>query len=185
MNITESPVKVDLYQGIPKSTKMDLIVQKCVELGVNRVFPVDTERVIVKASEEKGFSNKILRWQRIAEEAAKQSARGKVPDIESSVSFNIVLEKIKGYDLCIIPYEKENSTGLKHILRGKNNIKNAAVIIGPEGGFTENEVRKAEESGAIPVTLGPRILRTETAGFISLAIILYELGDMGGEPWEK
>jgi 16S rRNA (uracil1498-N3)-methyltransferase len=185
MNITESPVKVDLYQGIPKSTKMDLIVQKCVELGVNRIFPVDTERVVVKATEERGFSNKIVRWQKIAEEAAKQSARGKVPVIENSILFNETLEKLKEYDLCLIPYEKENSTGLKHVLKGKNNIKKVAVIIGPEGGFSEDEIKKAEESGAVPVTLGPRILRTETAGFVSLAIILYELGDMGGETWEK
>lgn len=180
-NLTEPTVKVDLYQGIPKSTKMDLIVQKCVELGINSIIPVNTERVVVKASDDNRFSNKILRWQRIAEEAAKQSGRGKIPRVESPMMFNEVLVRLKEYDAAVIPYEKENTTGLKQILKEKTDVKNIAVIIGPEGGFSEKEIDMAEVEGAVPITLGPRILRTETAGFACLTMILYELGDMGGK----
>lgn len=180
---SEPPFKVHLYQGIPKAAKMDLIIQKCTELGIAEVVPVDTERVVVKLENEKEFSGKIARWQRIAEEAAKQSNRGRIPLVSNPISLCEAIDRIKKYDLAIMPYEKEVSTSLKHILRGKNNIKNIGFFIGPEGGFSEQEARIAQENGIMPVTLGPRTLRTETAGFVCLSIIMYELGDIGGKPW--
>jgi RNA methyltransferase, RsmE family len=184
-NASEPPVKVDLYQGIPKSAKMDIIVQKCVELGVNSVTPVDTERVVVDTDNLKGISNRTARWQRISEEAAKQSCRGAIPIISDPVTFSNVLDRISNYDLMLMPYENERNTGLKQVLRGKNNINSIAVLIGPEGGFSEAEVEIALSKGIVPVTLGPRILRTETAGFACLSLIMYELGDMGGGLWQE
>lgn len=186
---SEPDVRVHIFQGIPKAAKMDIIIQKCTELGMDCLTPVDTERVVVNRSMDPGigssFSNKLSRWQRIAEEASKQSGRGRIPKIQSPVDYNEMMELIKDYDLCVIPYEKEGSVGLKHVLRGKNNIKSIAVVIGPEGGFAEDEIKYAISKGAVPVTLGPRILRTETAGFACLSIIMYELGDLGGEPWKE
>lgn len=179
--LTEAPVKVHLYQGIPKAAKMDLIVQKCTELGIDTIIPVDTERVVIKLGNDRDTGNKIIRWRRIAEEASKQSSRGRIPSILEPIGYGEAAGSIRDYDLAIIPYEKENKTSLKQILKGKNNINKIAIFIGPEGGFSEDEVDMAEREGAFPVTLGPRILRTETAGFACLSILMYELGDMGGE----
>lgn len=185
---SEPDVKVHIFQGIPKAAKMDIIIQKCTELGMEGLTPVDTERVVVNRNMDPGtggFSNKLSRWQKIAEEASKQSGRGCIPKIQNPADFNEMMKFIKDYDLCVIPYEKEGSVGLKRILRGKNNIKSIAVVIGPEGGFSESEINYAVSKGAVPVTLGPRILRTETAGLACLSIIMYELGDLGGEPWKE
>ena len=184
-NISEPPIIVDLFQGIPKSTKMDLIVQKCTELGINSIIPVDTQRTIIKTGYDKDSSNKLVRYQRIAEEAAKQSSRGHIPDIFEPISFERALKKMVDYDMVVMPYENELHTGLKQTLKGKNNINKIAIIIGPEGGFTEQEVAMARDNGAATVTLGPRILRTETAGFMCLSIIMYELGDTGGKLWQE
>jgi 16S rRNA (uracil1498-N3)-methyltransferase len=180
-NESEPPIKVDLYQGIPKSAKMDVIIQKCTEIGVEKIIPVNTERVIVKTTEGKEFLSKIERWQKISEEAAKQSGRGRIPDIEKPITFNEAVMRFKDYDMVLMPYEKEKATGLKQLIKSKNNIRKIAVFIGPEGGFSNEETFVAENNGAALVTLGPRILRTETAGFVTLAVTMYELGDMGGE----
>ena len=180
---SEPPCKIDLYQGIPKSVKMDIIIQKCTEIGVGTVIPVDTERVVVKLGNERDSNGKTARWQRIAEEASKQSSRGRIPTVESPINYHEAIDRLKEYDLAIMPYEKEASIGLKQALRGKTNIRSIGIFIGPEGGFTDQEVLIAQESKILPVTLGPRILRTETAGFVCLSIAMYELGDMGGEPW--
>lgn len=179
-NAAEPPLKLDLYQGFPKSAKMDLIIQKCTELGVSSVTPVYTERVVVRQYEDRDLDDRVERWQRIAEEASKQSGRGRIPKVCGPVSFKDVISRLKDYDISIIPYEKESCNGLKQFARGKNNTRSAAVLIGPEGGFTEEEVSMAKNAGAVPVTLGPRILRTETAGFVCLSILMYELGDVGG-----
>lgn len=181
MNESEPPVRVDLYQGLPKGPKMDLIVQKCVEIGINSITPVETERTVVDAENRRGLQNRVVRWQRISEEAAKQSGRGRIPVIKNIKTFSEVLMGLQGYDIMLIPYEKESKTGLKQLLRGNNNARNLSVFIGPEGGFSEDEISMAREKGIVPVTLGPRILRTETAGFTCLSIIMYELGDTGGE----
>jgi 16S rRNA (uracil1498-N3)-methyltransferase len=182
---TESPLIVHLYQGIPKSTKMDLIIQKCTELGIDKIVPVYTERVVVRREDIRDSSNKTARWQRIAEEASKQSRRGHIPSIENPLSYAEIMERFDSYDMVVIPYEKENSRGLKQVLKGKNNINRIAMVIGPEGGFTENEIIESIENGAVPVTLGPRILRTETAGFACLSMLMYECGEIGGESWER
>ncbi|MEG2353373.1 MAG: 16S rRNA (uracil(1498)-N(3))-methyltransferase [Clostridium sp.] len=176
----ESPVKVHLYQGLPKSAKMDLISQKATELGISTITPIITERVIVK-SELKEF-NKIDRWNRIALEACKQSKRSLIPKINVPIEFHELLREIAGCDLIIVPYENAEGYGLKKVFNNidKNKVKNVAIIIGPEGGFGEGEIEELSGKGAHIVTLGPRILRTETAGFTCLSLIMYEIGDLGG-----
>ena len=177
-SITEPPVEVTIFQGIPKSDKMDLIIQKCVELGISRIVPVMTERTIVKIDSGKDAENKVSRWQRISMEAAKQCNRGMVPKVDLPVTFDRALELTDGADLRIIPYEKETAVGLKSCLVD-GNIRKIAFFIGPEGGFSEKEIEKAAGKGVRPVTLGPRILRTETAGITVLSIIMYQFGDVG------
>ncbi|HHT50311.1 MAG TPA: 16S rRNA (uracil(1498)-N(3))-methyltransferase [Eubacteriaceae bacterium] len=175
----ESNIEVTLYQGLPKSTKMDMIIQKCTELGIYSIVPIYTKRTIVNIENTKKEIKKIERWQRIAFEAAKQSQRGKIPKIEKVRDFREIWEDLKKNDLNLIAYEKENTKGLKEILID-NNISKVGILIGPEGGFDEGEIIQAQERGVTSFTLGPRILRTETAGFTSLAIIMYVLGDLGG-----
>jgi 16S rRNA (uracil1498-N3)-methyltransferase len=178
-NTTEAPLSITLFQGLPKAQKMEFIIQKCVEIGIREIQPVITKRVVVKV-DGKDITGKLERWQRIAEEAAKQSNRGIIPRILPPISFQEALEKLTSMDMSVVPYEKENSRGLKKVLREENVVKNIGVLIGPEGGFDEQEIEDCLDSKIIPVTLGPRILRTETAGFVAATIILYELGDMGG-----
>jgi 16S rRNA (uracil1498-N3)-methyltransferase len=173
---TEPPIDITLFQGIPKSDKMDLIIQKSVELGVNRVVPVITERTVIKIGSTSDGDNKRARWQRIAIEAAKQCNRGVIPCVEAPMSFDRSVELAKVSQVCIIPYEKEEKNSIKnYIFEG---AKSVAIMIGPEGGFTEEEIIKATSGGVKPVTLGPRILRTETAGIAVISILMYELGDM-------
>jgi len=176
----ESPVEVYLFQGLPKSTKMDLIVQKNTELGVKEITPIITKRVVVK-TELKEFK-KVDRWNKIALEASKQSKRSLVPKINVPIEFEQLLEELTHMDLVVVPYENQEGYGIKKLTRSieKKNINKVAIIIGPEGGFEENEISKLKEIGAEIVTLGPRILRTETAGFVCLSLIMYELGDLGG-----
>lgn len=180
-NNTEPPIEITLFQGIPKSDKMDFIIQKSVELGVKKIVPVMTERTIIRFENHKDKVKKVDRWQKIVLEAAKQCNRGMIPTVEYPVSFNECLELAKEADLGIIPYEKEMENGLKNHLKNhlKNSIHKVAVIIGPEGGFAENEIKNAVNYNIKPVTLGPRILRTETAGITVLSILMYELGDVG------
>jgi 16S rRNA (uracil1498-N3)-methyltransferase len=177
-NCTEPPVSITLFQGIPKSDKMDLIIQKSVELGVKKIVPVITDRTIVKFDSQKDIMAKTARWQRICLEAAKQCNRGIVPEVVTPVKFEKALEESGSYSLSIIPYEKETDYSLRDCLGlGINSM--VSLFIGPEGGFTENEIRSAVNHGVKPVTLGPRILRTETAGIAVLSILMYELGDVG------
>lgn len=178
-NKNEPPVDITLFQGVPKSDKMDFIIQKSIELGVKSIVPVMTERTIVRLDGRKDAENKVSRWQRIALEAAKQCNRGLIPRIELPVSFNEALSLAKELELSIIPYEKETVGGLKNFLTNSRGVKKIGVIIGPEGGFSENEIEKAAQNGIKSVTLGPRILRTETAGLTVLSILAYELGDVG------
>ncbi|HEY8890417.1 MAG TPA: 16S rRNA (uracil(1498)-N(3))-methyltransferase [Clostridium sp.] len=176
----ESPIEVYLYQGMPKSTKMDLIVQKNTELGVKAITPIITERVVVK-TELKEFK-KVDRWNRIALEASKQSKRSLIPQINVPIEFEVLLGELKQMDLVVVPYENQEGYGIKKLVKNivKKNINKVAIIIGPEGGFEESEILNLKEVGAEIVTLGPRILRTETAGFTCLSLIMYELGDLGG-----
>ena len=170
---SELPSKLALFQGLPKSDKMELIIQKCVELGVERIVAVSTARAIVKL--DKKESKKLERWQKIAEAAAKQSGRGRIPTIgERVLHFREAVAEAKALDGAIIPYEKEEKTGLRKFVQSFSG-ESVGVFIGPEGGFTEEEIAWAQENGVTPITLGKRILRTETAGMTTTAILLYEL----------
>ncbi|MDD3393960.1 MAG: 16S rRNA (uracil(1498)-N(3))-methyltransferase [Clostridia bacterium] len=171
---SEPKTKITLYQGLPKADKMELIIQKCVELGVDRIVAVSTERCIVKL--DKKEEKKLERWQKIAEAAAKQSGRGKIPEIAPRVlRFSQAIEEAKALSGAIIPYEKEENRGIRSFVEGFSG-EEIGVFIGPEGGFAEEEIQAAIDAGVLPVTLGKRILRTETAGMTSIAILLYELG---------
>ncbi len=177
----ESNIELVLFQGLPKSNKMDLIIQKAVEIGVRKIVPLITERTIVKINDKKSENKKISRWQKIALEAAKQCKRGVIPEVTNVIDFNNLEDKIKSLDLMIIPYELENNIGIKRILQPASNINRIGIVIGPEGGFEEDEINKVLDWGAKSVSLGPRILRTETAGIVASSIVMYELGDLGGK----
>lgn len=179
----ESDIKIYLFQGLPKSQKMDLIVQKGTELGITEFIPIITHRVDVKL---KGEFKKLDRLNRIALEAAKQSKRSIIPKVSEPIEFEEVLERINSLDLLIVPYENSNNFGIKTLinkLRKENiidNVKSVGIFVGPEGGIEEYEIERLKDKGAHIVTLGKRILRTETAGFVATSLIQYELSDLGG-----
>lgn len=168
---SEPSVRITLYQGLPKGDKIETIIQKCVELGVCGIVPVNTERCIVKIDKNKE-NKKMERWRKIAESAAKQSGRGIIPSVGQVVSFENALKEASSMDGAVIPYELEEKNGLKSFLDGFKG-ESLAVFIGPEGGFSIDEIEKAVKSGVVPVTLGKRILRTETAGMAAVANILF------------
>ena len=171
----ELPSRITLFQGLPKSDKMDFIIQKCVELGVFRIVPVTTKRTVVKLDAKKEESRR-KRWTAVSESAAKQSGRGIIPEISGVQSFREAVEEAGELDVCLIPYEKaEDMARTREILSGIPAGASIGVFIGPEGGFEEEEVREAMEAGARPITLGRRILRTETAGMAVLAMLGYLL----------
>ncbi|WP_018247798.1 16S rRNA (uracil(1498)-N(3))-methyltransferase [Orenia marismortui] len=174
----ESNIEVTLVQGLPKSKKMDLITQKCTELGIREIIPVDTKRTVVNLKPKKA-ERRQQRWQKIAREAAKQSGRAIIPIMKDLMTFKDILSLASEYDLVLMPWEDEQSTKLKEVLTDNQEVNKIMIIIGPEGGFSKQEVELAKEEGIKPVTLGPRILRTETAGIATLSMILYELGDLG------
>ena len=169
---TEPQMKITLFQGIPKNPKMDLIIQKATELGVVEIVPVNTKRIVAKIDKEA----KVERLQRIAFEAAKQCGRAYIPNVSHPISFEEALEKMKAMDGAIIPYECEKDGKISDAINC--NMTSLGILIGPEGGFEEDEVKRAEEAGVKRVTLGKRILRTETAGLIASALCLYIAGDM-------
>lgn len=173
--VSELPSKIYLFQGLPKGDKMELIIQKVVELGVYEIIPVATKRSVVKLDEKKA-AKKIQRWNAIAEGGAKQSGRGIIPEVANVMTFGQALEKAKELDVVLIPYEK--AKGMEATLQAVQSVqpgKSVGVFIGPEGGFEEEEITKAMGSGAIPVSLGKRILRTETAGLMILSVLMYHL----------
>jgi 16S rRNA (uracil1498-N3)-methyltransferase len=174
----EPRVKVTLVQGLPKGKKMDMIVQKCTEIGMEDIIPIDTKRTIVNLNEKKA-KQRQERWQKIIEEAAKQSKRGKIPSVRELSDLNQVITDFDRYDLVLVPWEDEESRGLKETLSSNLDAQKIMIIIGPEGGFSSKEVEQLKTAGAKSVTLGPRILRTETAGIATLSMVLYELGDLG------
>lgn len=174
----EPKIEIILYQGIPKSTKMDFVIQKCTELGIHTIVPIETKRTVVKIENAKAEKKKIDRWQRIAYEAAKQSKRGKVPTITPIKTLEEVWEEASSNDLNIVAYENETSRAFKYVLENqKGPLKKIGILVGPEGGLELWEVGKARENRFYSVSLGPRILRTETAGFAMLAIIMYVIED--------
>ena len=176
-SLTEPPINVVLYQGIPKSAKMEYIIQKTTELGILRIVPVVTERTVVKL-DDKRQEHKIERWRKVAYEAAKQSNRGVIPQVDQSIGFNEAIQQMSCTDLGLMLYEKERDYKLKNVLQCHSDVKSISIFIGPEGGFSEKEVEQAQLQGLNTVGLGPRILRTETAGVAVLAILMYELKGM-------
>lgn len=171
----ELPSKIYLFQGLPKADKMELIVQKAVELGVYEIIPVAAKRSVVKLDEKKA-KNKVLRWQGIAEAAAKQSRRGIIPKVQDVMNFRDAVSYSSFAQVKVIPYElAESMEKTKRIISGIKLGEDIAIFIGPEGGFAEEEVKEAVNAGIIPITLGKRILRTETAGMTVLSILMYHL----------
>lgn len=171
----ELPSKIYLFQGLPKADKMELIIQKAVELGVYQVIPVAMKRCVVKLDDKKAAS-KIARWQGIAEAAAKQSKRGIIPQITQVMTFAQAMEYSRNAQVRLVAYElAEGMEETRKIIEQIQPGQDIAIFIGPEGGFDEDEIRKAMEDGMQPVTLGKRILRTETAGMTVLSILMYHL----------
>jgi len=167
--------RVYLFQGLPKSDKMELIIQKAVELGVYEIIPVSAKRCVVKLDNKKE-KNKIDRWQQISEAAAKQSKRRIVPKITEVMSMKEALSYCREFEIKIIPYElAEGMQETKTIFDNLHTGQSIAVFIGPEGGFEDSEIQEATKNNVVPITLGKRILRTETAGFTVLAWIMYQL----------
>ena len=174
---TELSSKLYLFQGLPKSDKMELIVQKAVELGAFEVIPVATKRAVVKLDAKKA-AKKVERWNSISESAAKQAGRSLIPEVTEVLTFSQALEKAKQLDVTLIPYElAEGMEESREIIRSIKKGQSVGIFIGPEGGFEQAEVAQAMEAGAKPVTLGKRILRTETAGLTILSILMFELED--------
>ena len=171
----ELPCKVYLFQGLPKADKMEWIVQKAVELGAYEIIPVAAKRCVVKLDEKKAGA-KVTRWQGIAEAAAKQSKRGIIPQVTEVLSFSQAVKKATDMDVRFIPYEMaEGMEKTRQIIDGIKPGQSIAVFIGPEGGFEEAEIQEARTVGIEPVTLGKRILRTETAGITVLSWISYRV----------
>ena len=171
----ELPAKIYLFQGLPKADKLELIIQKAVELGVYQVIPVETKRSIVKLDEKKAKA-KTARWQQISEAAAKQSKRGIIPEIKEPMSFAKALQMANAMDVKLIPYElAEGMEKTRSLIEGIKPGQSIAIFIGPEGGFDEAEVEAAKQAGIEPITLGRRILRTETAPLAILAWLGYQL----------
>ena len=181
LNNAESNIKVTIMQGLPKADKMELIIQKSVELGVNNIIPIEMKRCVVKLK-DKDKIKKIERWQKISVVAAKQSGRNIIPEINQVENLKNICETFDKYDSVLVAYENEKENTIKNELKQlkeKNQNKNEdvkiAILIGPEGGITEEEVEIAKKKGAKIITLGKRILRTETVALNVLSIIMYEL----------
>lgn len=166
--------KITIFQGLAKADKIEYIIQKCTELGVYEIIPVEMKRCVVKF-DEKDKVKKIERWKKIAEVASKQSLRNDILKIEKILDLNAATEVFSQYDYVIMAYEKELDNSLKSAIHGieKDNLK-IAVVVGPEGGIDEEEAEKMINNGAISVSLGKRILRTETAAIVISSILMYE-----------
>ena len=177
-NRKESQIYVNIYQGLPKAYKMELIIQKSVELGVYRIIPTNMKRCIVKI-EAKEEHKKIERWQKISEVAAKQSGRNLIPKVENITNVKKISNELEQYDILLVAYEEEQENTLKQelvkIKQEKKEKLNIGIVIGPEGGIDKEEIEILKQSGAKIVTLGQRILRTETVALNILSIIMYEL----------
>ena len=173
----EPDVQISLLQGLAKGEKMELIIQKAVEIGIADVFPVAMDHSVVVLDRSK-TEKKTQRWQKIAEAAAKQSKRDVIPAVHEVMTLTQVLQT-KKWDLLLIAYESENKTSLKETLQAHKDAKSIGVIIGPEGGLSNEEVKVAQEARGIAVSLGRRILRTETAGLVAATAILYETDNLG------
>lgn len=165
----EPSVNVTLFQCLPKQGKMELIIQKCVELGIHEIVPTISRRCVVKID---GKDGKLVRWNKVAQEASKQCGRAFIPEVKPSVKLSSV--DLTHFDAVLLAYENEDVTTLKAALNRSKDARSIAVFIGPEGGFESSEAEELIKKGAVSVSLGKRILRTETAGIAALAQIMYE-----------
>lgn len=186
LEMTHEPAfKVTVAQSLPKGDKMETVIQKCTEIGAVSFVPFISERTIVQYDAKKE-SKRLERWDKIAKEAAEQSHRNTVPEVAQPLGWKQLLSTFDRYDAVYFCYEKEEGLQLRDALRPfmqalpTDHAPGVLLLVGPEGGFTEEECRQAEEAGAASVGLGRRILRCETAGMVALACILYESGEMGG-----
>ncbi len=170
----EPSVRVTLYQGIPKGDKMDYIAQKCTEAGVCRIVPVEMSRCVASWA-GKDAEKKRARFQRIAAEAAKQSGRALVPQIEAPLTLPALCRRFPAHELVLVPWEEQKGNGIAAAWQGQRDV---ALVIGPEGGLSPEEIEQMRQAGGRPVTLGPRIFRTETAGLAALISLLTITGDM-------
>ncbi|MDP3387132.1 MAG: RsmE family RNA methyltransferase [Eubacteriales bacterium] len=172
----EADIHVSLYQCIPKSSKIETIIQKNVEIGVNRIVPVISYRTIVKISEQSKEEKKLTRWHKVSEEAAKQSMRNIIPKVDHIMTFKQMMNDLRQSEgLIIVPYENESDNSLSNVQIDHSDVR---IVIGPEGGFEEFEIEELKNAGAHIVTLGPRILRTETAGIVACAICMYKTNNI-------
>lgn len=186
---SEAAVEVWIAQSLPKGDKLETVIQKCTELGAVRIVPFVSERTVVQYDAKKE-AKRLERWQKIAKEAAEQSHRNRVPAIDAPITWKRLIELCPSFDLALLCYEKESGLKLRPLLAEclakdgsaaeQQKPKRILAIVGPEGGFTEREASEAVEAGCHSVSLGKRILRTETAGMACLTCILYESGEMGG-----
>ena len=174
-NNTELPVKIYLFQGLPKSDKMELIIQKTVELGVDTIVPVDMKNCVVKLDDKKKQS-KTARWQAIAESAAKQSKRNSIPQVLDAVNFEKALDMCENLDLMLVPYEnKDGMVPTRDALNELLSCSTVGIFIGPEGGFDKKEIEKAVAKGGKAISLGKRILRTETAAITAVGMCMLQI----------
>lgn len=172
---TELPSKIYLFQGLPKNDKMELIIQKAVELGAYEIIPVATKRAVVKLDDKKA-AKKVERWNSISESGAKQSGRNVIPKVQSVMSYKEAMQYASGLDVILIPYElAKDMDNTRQVIETIRPGQSIGIFIGPEGGFETTEVEYALEKGAKAITLGKRILRTETAGLTTLSILMYHL----------
>ncbi|MFD0870556.1 16S rRNA (uracil(1498)-N(3))-methyltransferase [Paenibacillus residui] len=183
---SEPSVRVTIAQSLPKGDKMEIVIQKGTEIGAAGFLPFVSERTIVQYDGKKE-AKRLERWAKIAKEAAEQAHRTRIPELSLPVTWKQVLKRAREADLALFCYEKEETRQLRPLLRDRlaqardhGQELHVVILIGPEGGFTEREASEAEAAGCIPVSLGKRILRTETAAMVALACILYESGEMGG-----
>jgi 16S rRNA (uracil1498-N3)-methyltransferase len=174
---TEPHVEICLFQGVAKGDRMEQLIQKAVELGVSKIVPVICKRTVVKFDGSKDIDKKTQRWQRIAHEAAKQCTRAVIPTVEKPLDFKQAILNASEYDIKFIPYEEEKDFSLRSFIKDIGEPGRTAFFIGPEGGFDEDEIVFAKEKGFSTVSLGKRILRTETAGPAVIGILRYEYGD--------
>ena len=176
----ESKLDITLCQSLPKSKKMDLIIQKCTELGVRRFIPFTSSRSVSRPDNKEG-SEKVKRWEKIALEASRQCGRRFIPPVDNVIKFDDLLRDMDKLDnektLKLIPWESEDNQGLRQL--SDNEIGRVILLIGPEGGFSSEEVDRAKKAGFIPISLGSRLLRTETAGLATVSMLQYIWGDMG------
>ena len=182
-NHMEDKVQISIFQGLPKSDKMEFIIQKCTELGVKEIFPVQMERCVVKL-DSKTENKKNERWQKIAEAASKQCRRNTVCSINHLIDIKNICKMIDNFDMLLVPYENEENNSFKENLLKIKNKKNdktpkVGIVIGPEGGFSPEEIDILKQNGASIITLGKRILRTETVAIAMTSVIAYEFNDFG------